>query len=183
MKGLLILANGFQDTEALSTRDVLRRSKIQVDMATINNTLEVEAQTGLLVKANLFLKDVKTKYYDFVIIPGGKLGVDNLNKVPLVDAIINEFVINKKLVAAICAGPTVVGKNHHYESFNFTCYPGMDNLVKGGKYQANKPIVTSGNFVTAKTLAYSIDFALEIVEYLQGKEQRELVYKNIHGEM
>lgn len=180
MKGLLILADGFQDTEALSTRDVLRRSRITVDMATINPNLEVTAQTGLVVKANLFLKDVKADDYDFVIIPGGKTGVDNLNRDPLPGKLIGEFAKKKKLIAAICAGPTVV-KN--YPKIKFTCFPGMENGVVGGTYLSDQPVVTDLHFITAKSMAYSIDFALAIIEYLQGKEQKNAVVKNIHGEL
>jgi 4-methyl-5(b-hydroxyethyl)-thiazole monophosphate biosynthesis len=180
MKGLLIVADGFQDTEALSTRDVLRRSRIMVDIATINPNLEVTAQTGLVIKANLFLKDAKADDYDFVVIPGGKTGVDNLNRDSLPEKIIAEFAKKKKLIAAICAGPTVV-KN--YPKVKFTCYPGMEGGVIGGIYVSDRPVVTDSHFITARTLAYSIDFALAIIEYLQGRDQRNAVYKNIHGEL
>lgn len=183
VKGLIILADGFQDSEALATRDVLKRSRLQVDTASIHNSLEVQSQTGLVVKADLFLKDAKSKDYDFLIIPGGSIGVSNLNKEKMVDQIINEFVEDKKLVAAICAGPSVVGKSLHYDSRSYTCFPGMEKYISGGKYQKEKPVIRDGNFITAKSMAYSVDFALEIIEYLQGKEQRASVLKNIRGEL
>ncbi|MFA5765189.1 MAG: DJ-1/PfpI family protein, partial [Bacilli bacterium] len=71
MKGLMILANGFEDTEALATHDILKRSMLNVDLVTINETKEVVSQYNLHIKLEKMLKDVKYQEYDFLVIPGG----------------------------------------------------------------------------------------------------------------
>lgn len=183
MKGLIILANGFEDVEAIATIDVLRRSKLTVDMVTVNNTLDVLTQSNILLKAEKMLKDVNKKEYDFLIIPGGKAVRLVLNNHEELAKWITDFVDNKKLVAAICAAPSLVGKLGYFDNIPFTCFPGFHSTSTGGIYHQEKGVIRVDNFITAKSMGYSIEFALEIIDYLQGAEQRNDTYKNIFGEL
>lgn len=181
MKGLFILANGFEDTEAIATIDVLKRSKLDLDLVAVGNSLTIKTQTGLTVMAEKLIADVSIKDYDFLVIPGGRAVSQVLDKSELLSEIIKQFVLDNKLVAAICAGPSQVGKLGFYKNENYTCFPTTEKSIIGGNLMQDKGVVRSNNFITGKAMGYSIDFALEIVEYLQGKPQREKVYKSVFG--
>lgn len=183
MKGLVILGNGFEDTEAIATIDVLKRSKLIIDTASVNETLDVISQCDIRVMANVLLKDVNPKDYDFLVIPGGRAVFSVLDKNANVSKIIKQFVEDNKLVAAICAGPSQVGKLGYYKNISYTCFPGAEKSITEGKHCPHKSVISEGNFITAKSMAYACDFALEIIEFLQGKEQRKIIDKSIHGEL
>lgn len=180
MKGLVILADGFEDTEAIATIDVLKRSKLDITTASFDS-LDVTSQYNLKVKADKLLKDIKEGDYDFLVIPGGRAVFNVLDKKPELSELIGRFVESGRLVAAICAGPSQIGKLGYLKGKKYTCFPSCEQGIDG-ILQQNKGVIRDGNIITAKAMAYSFDFALEIVEYLQGKEQREAVYKNIRGE-
>jgi 4-methyl-5(b-hydroxyethyl)-thiazole monophosphate biosynthesis len=180
MKGIIILADGFEDTEALATIDVLKRSKLQVNTVSFDS-LTVTSQYNLEVKANMLFKDLKVEDYDFLVIPGGRAVFNVLDKKEELSDLIKSFLDDKKLVAAICAGPSQIGKLGYFKKRSFTCFPGVEENIEG-KFQTKKGVVRDGNLITAKAMAYTFDFALEIIEYLQGKRQREAIYKNIRGE-
>ena len=109
MKGIVILGNGFEDTEAIATIDVLKRSKMEIVTAAFDS-LEVVSQYGMKVKADMFLNDVKEGDFDFLVIPGGRAVYEVLNKSEKVSDLIKEFNQSNKLIAAICAGPSQIGK-------------------------------------------------------------------------
>ena len=113
MKGLMILANGFEDVEALATLDVLRRSKLNVTLVSVNNTLEVTTQSNIVVKAEKLFNELDINEFDFLIIPGGRAVFQVLDKMNEIDNLINHFANNNKLVCAICAAPHLVGKLGH----------------------------------------------------------------------
>jgi 4-methyl-5(b-hydroxyethyl)-thiazole monophosphate biosynthesis len=183
VKGLIILADGFEDVEAIATIDVLKRSKLVVDLVTLNSNLEVKSSRGIIIKTEKKLSEVKETDYDFLVIPGGAAIFNVWNDNQTISLLINQFVASLKLVAAICAGPALVGKLGHYQNRQFTCFPGSEKAIMGGKYLPNKAVIRDGNFITAKAMAFSIDFGLEIVEYLQGKNQREQINHSIRGEL
>jgi 4-methyl-5(b-hydroxyethyl)-thiazole monophosphate biosynthesis len=180
MKGLVILGNGFEDTEAIATIDVLKRSKLEVVTAAFDS-LEVISQYNLKVRADLLIKDVKSGDYDFLVIPGGRAVFSVLDKRVEVTNLIHEFHKAKKLIASICAGPSQVGKLGLFKNRSYTCFPSYEGGITEGKYCPEKGVIVDGNFITAKAMAYALEFGLAIVEYLQGKSQREHVEKNMHG--
>lgn len=183
MKGLIVLGNGFEDVEAISVIDVLRRSKLEIDTVTNNKTLEVETAFGITLNAQKFLKDVNEKDYDFLVIPGGRAVRTVWGNDRNLAELITQFVSSKKLVAAICAGPLLVGKLGFYKDLPYTCFPGSETYITAGKYSPKEGVITAGNFITAKAMGYAIDFGLAIIEYLQGKRQREQIYLSIRGEL
>ncbi|HNZ50304.1 MAG TPA: DJ-1/PfpI family protein [Bacilli bacterium] len=183
MKGLIILADGFEDVEAIATIDVLRRSKINVDVVTINKNLFVESAHNIVVKAEKEWKKVTEKDYDFLVIPGGRAVYSVWDQFAPLTNLINQFVSSQKLVAAICAGPALVGKLGHYHNHSYTCFPGSEKTIVGGQYLPKESVVRDGNFITAKAMAFTFEFSLAIIEFLQGKEQKEQVRRNIRGEL
>ena len=183
MRGLIILGDGFEDTEGIATTDVLKRAKLDLDCVALGSSLEVITAKGLSIKANMLLSDVKVEDYDFIVIPGGRAVFDVLDKSTVLSEIILDFADKEKLIAAICAGPTQVGKLGLYEGKDYTCFPTTEDVIISGNLMQSRGVVVSDNYITAKAMGYSIDFALSIVDYLLGTEVKEQVRKSIFGEV
>lgn len=180
MRGLLLLADGFEDTEALTTRDVLTRAGIEITTVSITDRLEVESSFGVHVLADALLKLIfDTTPYDFLILPGGGRGTKNLSDSPLVAMYIQKFVSAGKLVCAICAAPSILGKLGYLKNQKYTCFAGF-NAGIDGIFTGNE-VEISGNFVTARSMKYSIDFALAIIEKLLGSQIKSKVEIGLKG--
>ena len=181
MRGLLLLADGFEDTEALTTRDVLTRAGIEITTASISDYQEVESSFGVHVLADALLKLIfDTTPYDFLVLPGGGRGTRNLSESPLVEMYIQKFVSANKLVCAICAAPSILGKLGYLKNQKYTCFAGCNEGIDG-IFTGNE-IEISGNFITARGMKYSIDFALTIIEKLLGKQARDKVDLGLKGQ-
>ena len=179
-RGLLLLADGFEDTEALTTRDVLIRAGIEITTASITDRLEVESSFGVRILADALLKLIfDTTPYDFLVLPGGGRGTRNLAESKLVETYIEKFFKNNKLVCAICAAPSVLGKYGYLANVKYTCFAGC-NEGFAGDFTGNE-VEVSGNFITARSMKYSIPFALTIIERLLGKEAAQKVDIGLMG--
>lgn len=179
MKGIIILVNGFEDVEAIATIDVLRRSGIQIDTVTLDNK-SILTQSNNKIEAQYLLNEVNTKEYDFLVLPGGKAVFNILDKEQRIDQLVDEFYNSKKLICAICAAPRLIAKRGYFNNLKFTIFPGcLDGEVLGK--QVDKGVVVEEQFITAKSMYYTIEFALEIVNKLQGKEQKTKIKKQLQG--
>ncbi len=179
MKGLIILTNGFEDVEALATIDVLRRSSIIIDTTSLDNK-EVTTSSNNKMTVEYLLKEVNIETYDFLIIPGGKAVFNILDNDKRIDDLIDYFYHNNKLICSICAAPRLIAKRGYFNNLKFTIFPDcLDNEVLGKI--VNKGVVVEDKFITAKAMYYSIDFALQIINKLQGKEQMKKIKKQIQG--
>ena len=179
MKKVLIpLAEGFEEIEALATADVLRRANLEVVLAGIPGTI-VKGRSGIKIVADTKIEDVDHKDFDCIVLPGGNPGYINLERSKKVFDIINEFDDQEKLIAAICAAPSILGKMGILENRRATIYPGMEKDIprpRSGKVVVDDHIITSEGPGTA------FDFALEIVRNLLGKDKvnevkKEIVYR------
>ena len=177
-KGLILLNNGFEDVEAIATIDVLRRAKIDLDLFSLDDT-NLLTQSQIKLHSEKLYKDLNLKDYDFLVIPGGGAVLKYLNKRNEVSDIINDFVKRDKLVAAICAAPLLVGKLGYFKGKKFTCFPGCEEGIDG--IYTGHGVEVTDKFITAKSMAYTIDFALEIVVFLLGKDYKKQVEKSIYA--
>lgn len=180
MKLLMLLADGFEDTEALTTRDVLLRAGIEVTTASITDRLEVQSSFGVHVLADAILKLVfDTTPYDGIILPGGGRGTRNLSESPLVEMYLQKFASKNKLLCAICAAPSILGKYGYLVGKKYTCFAGFNEGIAG--YFTGKEVEKSGNIITARSMQYSIPFALTIIEELLGEKAKEKVRIGLQG--
>ena len=165
-RGLVLLANGFEDTEGIATIDCLKRVGIELDIVSVmdTNTIITQCKNTLVLDKNV--TECSTSDYDFLFIPGGGAVINYLIKQNSISNIILDFSCENKLIATICAAPMLVGKLGLFENRKFTCYPGCEVGIKG-KYTGDATTV-SDNFITGKSMGHSIEFALEIVKYLLG---------------
>lgn len=177
----MLLANGFEDTEALTTRDVLLRADIEVITHSINDNRQVESSFGLTLLADkpFSLIPVSIDNYDFLILPGGGRGTKNLGDSKDVKDLIERFAAKNKLLCAICAAPSIYGKMGLLKNHDYTCFAGFNQGFDGNF--TGEEVVVSGNFITARSMMYSVPFALAIIEKLLGNEAREKVLVGLKG--
>ena len=180
MKALMILENGFEDTEALASFDVLKRAGFDVTTASLDCT-NIVSQCGHSVSSAILVKDIKDlNAFDFLVIPGGKAVFNVLDKRKEIDDLIDFFYFKNKLIACICAAPMLVGKRGYFKGLSYTCFPGCDANIKEGK-KGEDGVIEDGNFITATSMYYSIPFALKIVEHFKGTKYKEEILNSLKG--
>ena len=178
-KVLLLLAEGFEEVEALTTVDYLRRMDIIVDTCSIDGEERVAGAHRIVVEADKDLNKIDNiKNYDAIVIPGGLPGATNLRDNGKVIELVQEFNKEQKLVAAICAGPIVLQRAGILKGKEVTSYPGFENDLKEGAYKEDL-VVQDGNIITARGPAVAVYFAIKLVENLVGKEKVEELRKDI----
>ena len=179
MKGVtLFLANGFEDMEALGTRDVLVRGGVQVLTVSITDEYLVESSHGVAVSADTCWADVEvTDAMDVMIFPGGMPGSKNLAQHTELMEILQDHWARGGAVAAICAAPgLVVSQLPGLEGKKFTCFPGFeDALIAKGAVFTPESTVTDGNLITGRGAGHAVNFGLAILRYLKGDEAAEKV--------
>lgn len=169
---LLVLAQGFEEIEAVTPVDVLRRAGLDVTVAGIGGTLIAGAH-GLALRADIELS-AYTGNPDAVVLPGGMPGATNLAaSKPLADIILKAHT-SKKLIAAICASPAVVlAPLGLLDGKIATCYPGFEDRLSAGTSHSPDRVVKAGNVITSKGPGTAFEFAMAIVTELAGKSEAE----------
>lgn len=182
MKGIILLANGFEDIEMIATLDLLRRSNIEVSTIGVMNHEDILSQSNVIYKCDKLLKDINIEDYDFLILPGGKAVFNDLDK-PIVEEIVSSFVNRNKLIGAICAAPRILGKMGLLKNKEFTCFPSVEGDVIEGIYIKDAEVVQVDKFVTSRSAGTAIPFGLKIIENLKGKEEanriQQVIYYNV----
>ena len=163
------MAEGCEEIEGLTVVDVLRRAKMEITMVSITDSHRVTGSHGVTFETDACIEEVDFASYDGVILPGGLPGTTNLGACDKVVALIKEFAGQGKLVAAICAAPSVLGKNGILEGKKATSYPGYEDEMPGCTYLQDS-VVRDGNIITSRGMGTAIDFALAIVEYFSDRE-------------
>lgn len=168
MKVIVFLADGFEEVEALTVVDYLRRMDIVVETVSITEDKKVKGAHDIRVLADKNIGELKDiDSYDGVIIPGGLPGATNLRDNARVIEIVKEIDGKDKLVAAICAGPIVFERAGIIKGKKITSYPGFEDDLKDGNHLGEN-VVRDKNMITARGPALAVDFAIEIVDSLLG---------------
>ena len=188
MQILVLLADGFEEVEALTPVDYLRRAGVEVTTVSIpspttKDELIVTSSHKIQVIADTTLKAYLSKYGenvpDLVFCPGGSVGAENLSNCKELLAHLEKCFDNGKFVSAICASPAVVlGKTKIPEGKKWTCYPGMHKESKEN-YQngyEDKVFVTDGNLITARGAGAAEEFSIELIRLLCGAEAAKKVH-------
>lgn len=171
MNAVVLLAPGFEELEAVTIVDVLRRAGISVLFAGIADG-PIAGGHGIKVVPDISINEVKA--YDALILPGGNPGYLNLERDQRVLRLIREAYDGGKYVGAICAAPHVLGKAGIMEGVTATCYPGIE--IAGAK-RVDKPVVQHGTILTSQGPGTAIAFALDLAEMLTGTENAREVQK------
>lgn len=172
----VFLAEGFEEIEALTVIDLLRRADIPVKTISITSALQVTGAHGVTVKADLLFDNTLFADAEWLILPGGMPGATNLyNFDPLQGVLRNQLESKDGRIAAICAAPAVVlGQAGLLHGHKATCYPGFEKFL-GEDIYVDRPVVRSGKFVTANGPANAMLWALTIIsETLDSVESNKV---------
>lgn len=164
-KVYLFLADGFEEIEALTVVDLLRRIRVDVDMVSIDGTLVVKGAHGIEVKADILFEDAKFDDGDMLVLPGGMPGTRNLLNHKGLAEVIHIYNVEEKYLAAICAAPSVFGAFGILKGRKATCFPGFEQKLTGAKL-VNDRVVVDGHVITSRGMGTAIDFGLKLVELL-----------------
>lgn len=177
-KVILFVAEGFEEIEALTVVDVLRRAEIGCDMCSISENIYVKGSHGIEIKTDVLIKDAQIDDYAAVVLPGGMPGSTNLRDNDKVVKAVSDFYNEDKIVAAICAAPIVLEKANILKDKKVTSYPSEKDNIKPLEY-LEEIVVEDGNLVTSRGPATTIYFALKLVEKIASKEKAEGLKKGM----
>jgi len=170
---LLPLATGFEEVEAVSLIDVLRRGGVEVRIAHLDGELTVGAN-GITIKADTSIKHVISEDFDMILLAGGWDNTYALRDSVRVQELIKEFQSNGKIIGAMCAS-VVALKQAEVLGSTYTCYPAAKDEVNHEGYRDDKMVVTDGNIMTSKGPGTALCFGLEILKKLVGEESYQAV--------
>lgn len=173
----MFLADGFEETEAIATLDVLRRAELNIKTVSIGKK-QVTGNHKITVAADLEEKQVTTNNMDAVILPGGMPGTLNLEKSPIVKASVEYCAKNNLYIGAICAAPSILGHMGLLKGKKATCFPGFEEQLLGAQV-INEPVVIDGNIVTGKSMGYATEFGLALVKELKDEHTAQSIRKSI----
>ncbi len=177
MKILVPLAEGFEEIEAITIIDILRRADMTVTTSFLD-TNPVIGSHGIPVTADRRLSDLTPSDFKAIILPGGIPGSEHLKNSATVLRFLRQINAAGGLIGAICAAPIVLGHSGLLEGKKAVCYPGCENGLTGAQH-IDAPVVRDGNIITARGAGCAIDFTLEIVDSLLGSELKNTLRKNL----
>ena len=170
----IFLADGFEEIEALTQIDYLRRAGIEVTSVGVTGK-NVTGSHGITVISDICENEFSAdNELEMVILPGGIPGVPNLEKSDIVKAALKFAFENGRFIAAICAAPTLVAKYGYLDGKRAVCYPSMENELCGADY-IKTSVVRDGKIITAEAAGASEQFALELIRSLRGDDVSEKI--------
>lgn len=179
MKDLIVLLeDGFEEIEALTVSDYLRRADIKVDLVSVKDVREVESAHGVKIVADYLLDDVKIEEYKGIYIPGGQPGSTNLSNNSKIRELVGMYSTEDKYVIAICAGPMVLDAAKILKNRKFTCYPGVENRLSV-QNRIDKPVVRDENIITAMGPSIAQILAFELITLFKDEETSENVKREV----
>jgi 4-methyl-5(b-hydroxyethyl)-thiazole monophosphate biosynthesis len=173
----IFLAEGFEETEAITIVDLLRRASINVTTISVTGTTLVTGSHAISIKADALFEEIDFLQADLLILPGGMPGSNNLAKHKGLSDLLQLHNKKNKFIAAICAAPTVLGKLKILKNREVICYPGFEMDLLGANI-SHKTLVQDFNIITAKGPGYAIDFALYLICLLKGADKKKEVADN-----
>ena len=169
----LFLANGFEEIEALTPLDVLRRAGVPVTTVGVGGDSILGAH-GIRVQADIPDTMYRDSAPDMIILPGGMPGSMNLDESRVVDAALRAAVRNDAYICAICAAPMVLVKRGYLEGKRAVCYPGFEQYLMGADV-TDARVECDGKVITSKGMGAALEFGLALVEALCGKNEAERI--------
>lgn len=172
------LAEGFEEVEALTAVNVLRRAELEVKTVSVTGSKRVTGTHGIPVEADLIYDDADYEKCEMIVLPGGLPGATNLEEHEGLAAHIKSFACNGKKLAAICAAPMVFGTCGILDGKRATIYPGMEAYLTGAEATGDA-VTVDGSIITGQGPALAMEFALALVENIKGKEAADAVAEDL----
>ena len=177
-KIMIFFATGYEEVEALTVVDILRRAGEDITMVSITDERRVTSSHGVEVTMDRILSEVNFDEADVIVLPGGMPGTKNLEACETLMEQVDAFVKSGKIVAAVCAAPSILGHRGHLKGKKACSFPSMESQLEGAEVK-QAPAVKDGNIITGRGMGAAIPFGLAILEKLQGKEAAEAMGKKI----
>lgn len=172
----LFLITGFEEIEAVATIDILRRGGVEVRTVSLTDNKTVIGSHNIPIVADLLFSEYQENEARMLVFPGGTTAFNDHQEFK--NAILS-FAKKGKQVAAICASPMVLGGLGLLNGKKATCYPSFEKYLDGAILETDKAVVVDGNITTGRGPGLTIDFALSLLEQLQGKAKRDEVAKGL----
>ncbi len=166
----VFLAEGFEEIEGLTVVDILRRAGIDVVTISVMGQKEVCGSHKITVLADALFEEVNFEEYEGIVLPGGMPGTTNLGGHSGVNQIIKSFAEQGKLVAAICAAPSVLGQAGILEGKKAACYPGFEDKLTGAEVTFEE-VAEDGNVITSRGMGTAIPFGLRLTAYFTTEQK------------
>lgn len=176
-KVVVFLAEGFEEIEALTVVDLLRRANVTCDICSLKGK-QAKGAHNIIIEADKVIDELDIIEYDGLILPGGMPGSTNLKECENIVTWVKEFNEKGRLVAAICAAPIVLGEAEIVKDRKVTSYPGFERELKEAIY-CEEVVVEDNNIITSRGPATAIYFALKLVERLVDKDTADMLRKGI----
>ena len=174
----VFFGEGYEEIEALTVVDILRRASIPVKMVSITGGREATGSHQITVKMDCLLSEVDFDKVEMIVLPGGMPGTKNLEACKDLMKQVDAFVKEGRPVSAICAAPSILGHRGHLRDRQACCFPGMEDQLEGAEVMYD-PSVVSGNITTGRGLGAAIPFALSILERYEGREAAQAMAEKI----
>ena len=179
---VVFLADGFEEVEALTPVDLMRRAGLTVKTAGVTG-MEVTGSHGITVKADLAAEEVDVSQVEAMMLPGGLPGTHNLEASPAVQDCIDACVREGKLVSAICAAPSILAHKGLLKGRNATAFPNFQkDLTEGGALLSEAYVCRDGQFLTGRGMGVATQFGLALVEALVSPEKAAELRASIQWE-
>ncbi len=177
-KAVMLFAEGYEEVEALMTADILMRGGVDLKLVSITEAIQVTGSHGITVSMDKTLAQVSMEEQDAIILPGGMLGTKNLGASDRVTKALKKMNEAGKIVAAICAAPSVLGACGILEGKKATCYPGFEDQLTGAEF-VDEMAVIDGNVITSRGLGTSMEFGFALLQQLVSREKAEEIRQQI----
>lgn len=169
----VILADGFEEVEAIEPIDIMRRAGIEVKTVALGDA-PVTGSHGIPIIADIVIDEADPTKMEAIVLPGGGLGHKNLDMSNSVHSLINYAAAHRCYICAICASPSILGRKQLLNGKKATCYPGFEKYLYGAEYVTDKA-VKDGSIITARGAGAAAEFGFEITAALRGREAAQAV--------
>lgn len=177
-RAAVFFGTGYEEIEALTVVDILRRAGVETSMVSVTGERNVTGSHSIAVAMDAVLPEVDFGNLDVIVLPGGMPGTTNLETCEALMAQVDAFMEENKIVAAICAAPSILGHRGHLQGRRACSFPNFESHLEGAEVM-EEPAVIDGNVVTGRGMGAAVPFALAVLEKLQGKETAEKMAENI----
>ncbi len=177
-RAAVFFGTGYEEIEALTVVDILRRAGVETMMVSVTDAKSVTGSHNIKVEMDALISEISFEQIDVIVLPGGMPGTQRLEACESLMAQVDAFASQDKIVAAICAAPSILGHRGILRGKKACSYPTFESHLEGAQVQ-NEPAVTDGNLITGRGMGTAIPFALAILEKLQGKEAADKMAQTI----
>lgn len=181
----IFMADGCEEIEALTVVDIIRRAQMEITMISITDKKEVTSSHQVTFFADVLAKETDFSQFDAIVLPGGMPGTVHLGESEIVNEVVKKFAAEGKIVAAICAGPSVLGAAGILEGRHATCHPGFESKLTGA-ITSEDAVVVDGTIITSRGMGTGIDFSLALLDCLTDYDEevsavvkKGIVYRNL----